>query len=206
MNIKIFVKSLLAGLAISLSAAIYLSVENIIIGGLLFSIGLLSIYLFDWSLYTGKACYFVDDVKHYTPIIICTFIGNLIGTVATGYLLRISGLTYIVEHAVESVNHKLDHSQLQYFILAIFCGICMSIAVLGYSKQKDDFGRFIIILLPITLFIVAKFEHVVANMFYLSISNKWSLETVVFLLICALGNLVGCSIIPLCNKVIKAKS
>ncbi len=205
MNLTIFVKSILAGLAIALAATTYLSVDNSIVGGLLFSIGLISIYVFDWYLYTGKCCYLFDNFKKNSILLIFVLIGNFIGVFLTGFILRFSGLTSIIDKAIINVDYKLEHNFIEYFILAIFCGISMSIAVLGYSKQKDSFGRFIIILLPITLFIVAKFEHVVANMFYITIANMWSLDTLVFIFICAIGNLVGCSIIPLCNKLIKCE-
>ncbi len=196
MNISNFIKSLLAGMIISVAATAYLSIENIIVGGIFFSVGLLTIYLFDWNLYTGKCCYVPENLKVYLPITIMAFIGNLIGTVITGYLLRFSNI-FVVNKAQELIAYKLNNSYLESFILAIFCGILMCIAVLGYKKQSDDFGRAIIVILPITVFIISKFEHVIANMFYISVANKWDINTFLFTLICALGNAVGCSIIPL---------
>ncbi len=202
MNIINFLKSLLAGVAISIAAVAYLSVEHNVIGGVLFGVGLISIYLFDWNLYTGKCCYLPQDIKRFAPITILALIGNLFGTVATGYIIRLSGLS-IVEKAETALVSKLDHTLLESFILAIFCGILMSVAVLGYKRQKDDFGRSIIIILPITVFIIAKFEHVVANMFYISLANSWRADTALFTLICAVGNAVGCIIIPTCEKLMK---
>ncbi len=201
MSINNLIKSILAGIAISIAGTAYLSVDYSFVGGLLFGVGLITIYMFDWNLSTGKFCYLPQDIKKYFPISVMAFFGNLIGTVATGYILRFSGLS-IVDKATTALTAKLDHSYIESFILAIFCGIMMSIAVLGYKKQSDDFGRAVIILLPITVFIVAKFEHFVANMFYISLVNKWNINTITFIIICAVGNILGCCIIPLSNKVL----
>ncbi len=198
-------KSIFAGLAVSMAATAYLSVEDSIVGGVLFSLGLLAIYLFDWNLYTGKCCYFVDNPKKNSPIILYAFVGNLIGILIFTYALNLAGLT-VHEKALEYVQYKLSNTYIESFIRAIMCGIAMSIAVLGYKKQKDDFGRFIIVALPITVFIVAKFEHVIANFYYISLSGSWSLDSFIFILICAVGNLIGCSIIPLYNRISQIKA
>ncbi len=193
------IKSILAGVAISLAGVAYLTVENTVIGSVLFSMGLLAIYLFDWNLYTGKCCFIPSDAKTYFPLTAIAFVGNLIGTVAVGYTLRLTNLD-IIKRAEELLPYKLSHSYTEIFVLAIFCGVMMSIAVLGYKKQKDDFGRYIIVVLPIVIFIVAKFEHVVANMFYISLANSWNSKTAVFIIICGLGNMLGCCIVPFLNQ------
>ncbi len=195
MDYKNMLKSILAGFSISLAGVAYLSADSSVVGSLLFSMGLLVIYLFDWNLYTGKCCFIPSDAKTYLPITLVAFIGNLIGTVSFGYALRLTNLD-IINHAEEALASKLSHSYIEVFVLAIFCGVMMSIAVLGYKIQKDDFGRYIIVALPIVIFIMAKFEHVVANMFYLSLANSWNFDTVIFIAICAIGNLLGCCIIP----------
>ncbi len=196
-------KSILAGVSISLAGVAYLSVDNSVVGSLLFSMGLLAIYIFDWNLYTGKCCFIPTDAKTYLPIAAVAFAGNFIGTALIGYALRLTNLD-IIKRAEEVLLYKLSHSYIEMFVLAIFCGVMMSIAVLGYKKQKDDFGRYIIVVLPIVIFIVAQFEHVVANMFYLSLANFWELEAVIFIAICGIGNMLGCCIIPFIHN--KTKS
>ena len=41
------------------------------------------------------------------------------------------------------------------------------------------------------VFILSGFEHCVANMFYFSVANAWSLTAVGYLLVMTVGNLVG---------------
>ncbi len=201
MSIESALRSILAGVAIGIAGVVYLSVESTLVGGVLFGIGLLTIYMFDFNLYTGKCCYIVDNPKKYIPITITAFLGNLVGTAIVGYTMRLSG-SPVVEYVRYSLDSKLSHTLLESFILAIFCGLIMSIAVLGYKKQTSDFGRTIIVMLPVTVFIVSKFEHVVANMFYVSLDNYWNVDTVIFIVICALGNMLGCSILPAFNKML----
>ena len=41
------------------------------------------------------------------------------------------------------------------------------------------------------VFILAGFEHCVANMFYFSVANIWNLHTLLYLLVMSLGNFAG---------------
>ncbi|MFI3229466.1 MAG: formate/nitrite transporter family protein [Bacillota bacterium] len=188
-------RGILAGICISVAAVAYLSAESAVAGGFLFGLGLLSIYTFNWDLYTGKCCYMVEHPKEYAPQVLTSFIGNMIGTIACGYLIRLSGL-HIIETADAAVVTKLGYELYEAFILAIFCGIMMCIAVKGYKAQKTEIGKAIIVLFPVCIFIIAHFEHSIANLFYFSLANAWSGEAVLYIFICALGNLVGCSVLP----------
>ena len=49
-----FQKSIMAGICVSLGCICYLSINDKLIGSLLFSIGLFSIFTYDLNLYTGK--------------------------------------------------------------------------------------------------------------------------------------------------------
>ncbi|MFI3225810.1 MAG: formate/nitrite transporter family protein [Clostridia bacterium] len=198
-------KSILAGMAVSLGGVAYLSNENSIIGAILFSIGLVMIYLFDWCLYTGKACYAVVDMPNNLSIIGVAFIGNLIGTMCVAYTLRMTKLAKLIPHAEEVVAGKLQNTLFSGFILAIGCGILMYVAVIGYKTVPSDLGKYITLIMPVVVFTISGFEHVVANMFYFSMANAWNIENFFYIIIVALGNLVGCSIVPLSDKYFKIK-
>ena len=53
------------------------------------------------------------------------------------------------------------------------------------------------IVLGITVFILASFEHCVANMFYFSIANMWTWKTVLYVLVMIAGNSVGSILLAL---------
>ena len=153
-----------------------------------FSIGLYAICAFGLNLYTGKIGYVIDNKPKYLIELLFTLIGNLIGTIGCGYLLfltrqgdKLSG----VAGAISEV--KLNDNLLSIFILAIFCGIIMYLAVDLY-KRLGDFGKYMGIFMGITVFILAGFEHCVANMYYFSAANMWSWKTILYVFIMVLGN------------------
>lgn len=194
-------RGILAGVAISLGGVIYLSCESSLTGATLFSIGLLMIYLFDWNLYTGKACYFVGGPPTQLALIANAFLGNFIGTFCTAQLLKLTKLTKLEYKAQYVVEAKLESNLLGAFILGIGCGILMYVAVIGYKTVSDSFGKYLVLIMPIVVFTVSGFEHVVADMFYFSMAGlSYVFGNLVFLVFVALGNLVGCSVVPFCAK------
>ena len=52
----------------------------------------------------------------------------------------------------------------------------------------------------ITVFILAGFEHCVANMYYFSAANMWTWKTVLYVLVMILGNSVGSILLALGMK------
>ena len=56
-NIEILIKSILAGIMIGIGGTIYLSLDNKIVGSILFAIGLFVIVVYSFNLYTGKIGY-----------------------------------------------------------------------------------------------------------------------------------------------------
>ncbi|MFI3200698.1 MAG: formate/nitrite transporter family protein [Eubacteriales bacterium] len=198
------VKSILAGIAISFGGVAYLSNENHVIGATLFSLGLFMIYLFDWNLFTGKACYIVTSPPSHMKLVGIAFIGNLIGTAGMAYLLRLTKLKSLIRVAVGVAEYKLQNTSFSGFVLGIGCGIMMYVAVIGYKTINDGVGKYLILIMPIVVFTISGYEHVVANMFYFSMANVWSVDVFIYLIIVGLGNMLGCSFIPLTEKYLKS--
>jgi len=199
-NLKVLVRAILAGVMISLGGTIYLALENKMLGAFLFSIGLFAICTNGFNLYTGKIGYVIDNKPKYLIQLLITLIGNLIGTVACGYLLFLSRNGEKLREAAKVICEvKLNDNLLSIFILAIFCGIIMYLAVDLY-KKLNDFGRYVGIFMGITVFILAGFEHCVANMYYFSVANMWEWKTVLYVLVMILGNSVGSILLALGMK------
>ena len=199
-NLKVLVRAILAGVMISLGGTIYLALENKMLGAFLFSIGLFAICTNGFNLYTGKIGYVIDNKPKYLILLLITLIGNLIGTVACGYLLFLSRNGEKLREAAKVICEvKLNDNLLSIFILAIFCGIIMYLAVDLY-KKLNDFGRYVGIFMGITVFILAGFEHCVANMYYFSVANMWEWKTVLYVLVMILGNSVGSILLALGMK------
>jgi formate/nitrite transporter FocA (FNT family) len=88
--------------------------------------------------------------------------------------------------------------ELTVFFKAIGCGLLVFIAVDQYMAK----GSFLATFVCIPAFILAGFEHSIANMFYVSSAGVFNLETLIFTLIVILGNAIGCLAIPAYRKYI----
>ena len=201
---KILFKSFLAGIMIAIGGTVFLSIENKVIGASLFSIGLLGVLIYNLNLYTGKIGYLITNFNlKYIKELIITLIGNFIGACSVGFILRYTRIyDKIYEKSLILANTKLNDNILSIFILSIFCGILMYYAVNGFKKQTD-FGKYLVVYLGVAVFILCGFEHCIANMYYFSVADIWSLKTLGYTGIMVLGNSIGSFIIPLCNLVIK---
>jgi formate/nitrite transporter FocA (FNT family) len=203
-NIEILIKSILAGIMIGIGGTIYLSLDNKIVGSILFVIGLFIIVVYSFNLYTGKIGYLINNFnKKYIRELIITLIGNFIGTFFVGFVLRYTRIyTSISDKAKGLVDIKLNDTLISILILSFFCGILMYLAVNTYKEVKD-IGKYLAVFLGVIVFVLCGFEHCIANMYYFSVSSTWSLNTLLYLLVMILGNSLGGILIPLCNKVIK---
>lgn len=201
---KILFKSFLAGIMIAIGGTVFLSIENKVIGASLFSIGLFGVLIYNLNLYTGKIGYLITNLNlKYIKELIITLIGNFIGACSVGFILRYTRIyDKIYEKSLILANTKLNDNILSIFILSIFCGLLMYYAVNGFKKQTD-FGKYLVVYLGVAVFILCGFEHCIANMYYFSVADIWSLKTLGYTGIMVLGNSLGSFIIPLCNFVIK---
>lgn len=189
---------------IALGGTVFLSIENKVIGASLFSIGLFGVLIYNLNLYTGKIGYLITNFNlKYVKELAITIIGNFIGACSVGFILRYTRIyDNIYSKALILANTKLNDNLLSIFILSIFCGLLMYFAVNGFKKQTD-FGKYLVVYLGVAVFILCGFEHCIANMYYFSVADIWSLKTLGYTGIMVLGNSVGSFIIPLCNLVIK---
>lgn len=189
---------------IAIGGTVFLSIENKVIGASLFSIGLSGVLIYNLNLYTGKIGYLITNFNlKYIKELIITLIGNFIGACSVGFILRYTRIyDNIYEKSLILANTKLNDNILSIFILSIFCGLLMYYAVNGFKKQTD-FGKYLVVYLGVAVFILCGFEHCIANMYYFSVADIWSLKTLGYTGIMVLGNSLGSFIIPLCNLVIK---
>lgn len=201
MKLKTFfgdlVYGILAGICISIGGMVFLSLDDKVLGAVFFSIGLLAVLNFKFNLYTGKIGYLVKNIKEKTlsgfiPMVVATILGNLIGTYGCGILLRVTRIYPAVsEKAEKLVSVKCTDSCLSLFVLAVFCGILMYIAVDTFNTK----GSQLVVVFAVAVFILIGAEHSIADMFYFAVSGHYF--EAVPLVVIILGNLVGCNLIPM---------
>lgn len=182
-----------AGIAIAIGGTVYLSMENRILGALLFSVGLYLIVTGGLNLYTGKIGYLPEQGKGYLPFLLVVWLGNLAGTFLAAEALLHTRIGGIAEDALRICQGKSSDRPVSMFLLAVFCGILMYGAVDGYKKTQNP----LILFLCVGVFILSGFEHCVANMFYFSLAHAWSGKAFLYLVIVTLGNSAGGVLLPL---------
>ncbi len=198
-----FISSIIAGLLIACGGYAYLicstklTSNGNLYGSFLFSLGLFTILCYQFDLFTGKVCYMLFENKKYNLLLIIILLGNFIGGIIAGYLLRITSSNLLLEYSETIVQNKINNNYLQTFILACFCGIMIFLAVDIYKTNEHKIAKYLGIIFCVMVFILCGFEHCVANVFYFAISNTWSFDVLISLMFMILGNTIGGSIIPL---------
>lgn len=184
-------KAVAAGFMIGIGAVIYISCENKVVGAILFTVGLFTICAFGMSLFTGKIGYIISNKNKPNCLII--WAGNLLGAAVSMSLIRIAK-PGIQEKAKALMDNKLALNPLAVIILSFFCGMLMYIAVENYRSNPHGFGKVIGLFLCVSVFILAGFEHSVADMCYaaLALDNIADLPPyLLFLLEATAGNSLG---------------
>lgn len=193
--VNFLIKGIYAGIMIGIGGTVYLSVENPVIGSFLFSIGLLMICMYGMNLYTGKIGYVLINKFNYVYELLLSLLGNFIGTFLVARMILYTRVAKIGERALAMSSVKLNDNLLSIFVLSIFCGMLMYIAVNNYKKSTNEIGKYIGIFMCVMVFILCGFEHCVANMYYFSVACAWSWKTLLYLLVMVAGNSVGSIII-----------
>ena len=185
-----------AGILISIGGSIYLSCENKVVGAVLFSVALLCICYKGYSLFTGKIGFIPEKHdKEAVSVLLLGLLGNAIGTIAFGYLLRFA-IPAIGSAAETLCQGKLDNQALwQTLVRGVMCGVLMYLAVSIFRDNKTPLG----ILFCIPVFILSGFEHSIADIYYFAASGIVSMKAFAFLWTVIAGNAVGAVILPLLN-------
>lgn len=211
--LKSFILSIAAGVCIGIGGilnVICLSLGQKILGGILFSVGLFTICLFGFKLFTGQVGYlFAKEKKGEFLLHLGIFyIGNFIGAFGLGYLMRITAIATpeMMTVAEELAIHKLAYFPIgtasegqpfySVFILSIFCGLLVFFAVDIFRREKiHPVVRMLGLMFFVGGFVICGFEHCIADMFYLAFGNAMGLgyvgETLLSILFGSSGNVVG---------------
>ena len=197
---KIF-SGICAGILISIGGAVFLACDNRYVGAVLFTVALLCICLKGYSLYTGRIGFIVETHdKEYFGGLTLGLLGNAIGTACCGYAIRLA-LPKLGEAAQMLCTGKLDQSFAQTLIRGVFCGVLMYLAVSVYKEKNNVIG----VIFCIPVFILAGFEHSIADLFYFAASGMVSLQAFGCIWTVILGNSIGAVILPLLMMNFKGK-
>lgn len=200
-RIRQLVSAIIAGFLIGMGGTVFLSQENPVVGSFLFAVGLFTIVVFQLHLFTGKIGYLPLQKPVYLIELLITWVGNLIGTYICATMVRNSRIYDGIDERVQGMAEvKLADGYLSLFLLAVFCGFLMFIAVDTFKKQSGSTIKVIAIFVPVMVFILSGFEHVIADMYYFSLAQEWNSHCFMAVFVMTLGNSVGGMLIPLYQR------
>lgn len=184
--IQTLILGMLAGAFIAIggfSAAVAShSIENAgvakLVSGVVFPVGLMFVLICGAELFTGNCLLTVayaqkkitlkKMLKNWTIVYFSNFVGAFIIVVLIHYsgLLSTNG-GKLGGYAIKVAAYKTGLTFTQAFTSGILCNLVVSLAVWGSYAAKDVIGKVFISFFPIMAFVIAGFEHCVANMYYL---------------------------------------
>ena len=168
--------AILASILIGLGDYVLLKV-GAPLGAFLFALGLYGVCLLGANLFTGK-CGFILENKKWLDLGII-LLANMVAGWMIGWAFSVADP---VIHDAAVIKFNSWDLSLGFFLRSIFCGMIMYIAVKCY-KMGSIWGVFI----GVPLFILAGFQHSIANVITAGAAVNWSWT----ILLCALGNFIG---------------
>lgn len=175
-----------SGLLVAVGGTVLLSVDDRYIGAIMFTVALLAICVLDLYLFTGRIGFVAESFNKKMPAqLIVGLLGNFVGATLTGFIIRFARPA-IVEKAAAACQTRLENGILRAFVLGCLCGVLMYVAVKMYKC-----GSVLGIVFCIPVFILAGFEHSIADMFYFALAGMLDITYIGFILAVILGNSVG---------------
>ena len=185
--------SLFAGVLIAIAGWGFLA--NPVLGMFLFCVGLIAVVKYQTRLYTGTAG-FLSSWRD-LPSLLLILLGNIAGCLAVASVALVSPLP-LGEAAIKVISSRLAVGWWGTGLLAIGCGLLMSLAV-DFARKNRDFSDWLPLLFAVPAFILCGFPHCVADAFYCCV-YLFSASDIPWLSLAAyygaivLGNFIGCNI------------
>ena len=185
-----------AGILIAIGGCVFLACDNRYIGAALFAVALLGICSKGYALFTGKVGYLVSDPSAGAHVSLgLSLLGNALATIPLGLVIH-SAMPHLGEAALAICTAKLTQTPGGTLVRAVFCGILMYLAVSIYREKNTIAG----IVYCVPVFILAGFEHSIANMFYFGAAGLLDLPVLAYLALVILGNALGGMLLPLLDR------
>jgi len=202
----------LASILSNVTGALFLSTNpqaGKLLSSLLFSIAIILVIFIGGELFTGNNLTMALGVYNHTchisdllKVWIVSYLGNFAGAFIFSSLFAASGASQaiLIEYYSSILPSKLSASAMQLFLRGILCNFMVCLAVWAGIRIKSESGKLFVMICTITTFVLAGFEHSIANMALFSIcchlldniSISLMLHNMVFV---TLGNMVGGAIL-----------
>lgn len=212
----LMVQGIMAGMFISFGAVAFINIYSntldtgigLFLASAIFPVGIIAILLLGFELVTGNVLTMMGVYdKRYKLLKVLKMLGivwvaNLIGTMLIAF--AVDSTSIFTPQMVETLNaigeNKADMGYWDMFMRAVLCNMLVCAGVIMALTAKDSISKIAAIWLPIVVFIFARLEHIVANMYflpmaYLTGANITIPEIIYSFFFVSLGNFVGGAII-----------
>jgi len=181
---KTFVLAILAGAFIALGAfgssivsCGQFGATGRLLSGIVFPVGLMLVVVAGAELFTGNCLLLISVLDKRTSVIgmlknwLIVYFGNFAGGVLIAALVVFSHSNSIfngeLAHlAVSTAVAKVSLSFGEAFLRGILCNILVCLAVWCAFAASDLGGKIFGLFLPVFLFVIAGYEHCIANMYF----------------------------------------
>lgn len=195
-SLELMKLSVLAGAMIGLAGFAYLAVGGVM-GSILFSFGLISVYCYGLFLFTGLAGRTPIDTDGLNGLF-QVLIGNIFGAILIALLARLSPLPL----QEEAQKVFLSHISLGWWkagLLSIVCGWIVEEAVISAKA-----GIIIPTFLGVSIFVLCGFPHCIADAFYYALTpvdilRENAVQMIIIYVMIVLGNYLGCNLRRICK-------
>lgn len=135
-------------------------------------------------------------IKDAVKVLIFSYLGNMIGSILLAYLFVKSEPSLIKDYIEPIVIAKVNLSVANMFIRGILCNFIVCLGYLTGIKMTSESGKMIMMFFCVFAFVIAGFEHSIANMGIFSIGyfalGSLSLYSVLKnLFFVTIGNIIG---------------
>lgn len=182
--ITAFMLAITAGVFIGLGF-VYCTIANVtgagkIVGGLVFSLGLMLVVIIGADLFTSTTMTLIARASKkvtwgelFSNWVI-VYAGNFVGALILVGIILLSGHPWenggqVALFYINTTEHKLSHSFLEAVGLGMMCNLMVCLGVWMSYAGRSAFDKMAACLFPVGLFISCGFEHSVANMFMIPI-------------------------------------
>ena len=173
------------------------------LGGIVFSVAVLLITFIGSELFTGNNFMMAFGAyqkgvswKAVGKVWLFSYIGNFVGCFVFSLIFVGAGASGTADYFAGIIDGKLTIPAGQLFLRAVLCNFFVCLAIVCGNKMKEEGAKFLMIVICISGFVVAGFEHSIANMSTFTTSVLLvpgvSIAAVLrSMLIVTVGNIVG---------------
>lgn len=149
---------------------------NRLMGGIAFSLGLMLVVVNGAELFTSTVLTVVAKASKKITWLqlarnwITVYVGNFCGAFGLVLIMQ-AAKHYNLDHGLLGINymhiaqHKLHHTFGQAVALGVMCNVLVCLSVWMTYSARSLTDKLLAVVLPVAMFVMAGFEHCVANMF-----------------------------------------